>query len=93
MKFRERSSRSSDKRGYSLNGKTVTLHVTILGSIPNISKAREAQLVERNIEAILVISSSLISSIKGDGEIGKHWQFRSARMLKNHPCPFESDSP
>jgi hypothetical protein len=38
------------------------LHFVVSGSIPDISKAREAQLVEQNIEAIWVVSSSLISS-------------------------------
>jgi hypothetical protein len=39
------------------------LHFVNSGSIPDTSKAREAQLVEQNIEAIWVVSSSLISSI------------------------------
>lgn len=39
------------------------MHFVISGSIPDTSKAREAQLVEQNIEAIWVVSSSLISSI------------------------------
>ena len=39
-------------RGYSLIGRTMTLHVMDLGSSPSISKAREAQLVERDIEAV-----------------------------------------
>ena len=30
-------------RGYSLIGKTAILHIVILGSSPNISKARKAQ--------------------------------------------------
>jgi hypothetical protein len=51
--------------GYGLIGKTVTLQVINLGSIPSISmyynKAREAQLAEQNTEAILVVSSSLTS--------------------------------
>lgn len=38
------------------------MHFVNSGSIPDISKAREAQLVEQNIEAIWVVSSSLISS-------------------------------
>jgi hypothetical protein len=59
---RKRSSRFSDMylcknlRGYSLIGKTAILHIVILGSNPNISinffLVREAQLVERNIEAV-----------------------------------------
>ena len=39
------------------------MHFVVSGSIPDVSKAREAQLVEQNIEAIWVVSSSLISSI------------------------------
>jgi hypothetical protein len=50
-------------RGYSLIGKTTILHIVISGSTPDISKAREAQLVEQSIEAALVVSSSLIPSI------------------------------
>ena len=63
---RKRSSRFSDKivynRGYSLIGKTTILHIVISGSSPDVSnfyvlktyiiKAWEAQLVERNIEAV-----------------------------------------
>jgi hypothetical protein len=74
MQFRKRSSRFSDiinffyiiKRGYCIIGNTVTLQVINSGSIPDISKfcAREAQLVEQNIEAIWVVSSSLTSSNK-----------------------------
>ena len=42
---RKRSSRFSDKRGYSLIGKTAILHIVILGSSPNISiLVREAQI-------------------------------------------------
>jgi hypothetical protein len=49
-----------NKRGYSLIGKTAILHIVNSGSIPGIStQAREAQLVEQNLEAILVVSSSL----------------------------------
>ena len=49
---RKRSNRFSD-RGYSLIGKTGTLHVLNSGSTPDSSKiARKAQLVERNIEAV-----------------------------------------
>lgn len=40
------------------------MHFVVSGSIPDASKAREAQLAEQNIEAIWVISSSLISSIR-----------------------------
>ena len=39
-------------RGHSLIGKTTELQSVNLGSRPDISKAREAQLVERNIEAV-----------------------------------------
>ena len=38
------------------------MHFVVSGSTPDTSKAREAQLVEQNIEAIWVVSSSLISS-------------------------------
>jgi hypothetical protein len=42
---RERSSRFSDKRGYSLNGKTTILRIVISRSTLDISiKVREAQL-------------------------------------------------
>lgn len=41
----------------------------------NFIKAREAQLVEQNIEAIWVVSSSLISSNRC-AEIGKQMPFR-----------------
>jgi hypothetical protein len=55
---RERSTRSLDIRGYSLNGKTPILQVVILGSSPDNSNtiyciyivARKAQLVERKTE-------------------------------------------
>ena len=39
------------------------LHFVDSGSIPDTSKAREAQLVEQNIEDIWVVSSSLITGI------------------------------
>jgi hypothetical protein len=40
------------KRGYSLTGKTMNLHFVNLGSSPDVSKALEAQLVERNTEDV-----------------------------------------
>lgn len=46
------------------------MHFVVSGSSPDISKAREAQLVEQNIEAIWVVSSSLISSINRCAGIG-----------------------
>lgn len=68
---------NKEKRGggYSIIGNTLILHIIILGSSPSFSKAREAQLVEQNIEAIWVISSSLISSNRC-AEIGKQVPFR-----------------
>lgn len=63
------------KRGYSIIGNTLILHIIILGSSPSFSKAREAQLVEQNIEAIWVVSSSLISGNRRAG-IGRQVPFR-----------------
>ncbi len=46
------------------------MHFVDSGSTPGTSKACEAQLVEQNIEAIWVVSSSLIASINRCAGIG-----------------------
>ena len=55
-------------RGYSLIGKTTVLHIVVSGSLPDISKIYffllgKLNTVERDIEAVQVISSNLMSSI------------------------------
>ena len=55
------------------------MQVEFSGSIPDNSRAREAQLVEQSIEAILVVSSSLAMS-NGCAEIGKQVPFRQVYL-------------
>lgn len=50
-------------RGYNLIGRIAILHIVSSGSSPDTSIAREAQLVEQNLEAVLVVSSTLTMGI------------------------------
>lgn len=60
------------------------LHFVDSGSIPDTSKAREAQLVEQNIEAIWVVSSSLTSSNRCAGkglQVSLRMKYMQVRIL------------